>query len=147
MPTGRVELQAEVSGRRDDLYALVSTSEGLQRWLDDASIEPRVGGSVRLRLRGAVAVGRVLAIDPPQHVSWTWDWEADPLNAPSVVAFDLIDHAERTHLTVRHVGFVSTAQVELHDAMWRYWFGRLVAETERVATGRDATREGAAAVS
>jgi len=141
--TGRVELQAEVSGRRDQLYPLVSTSAGLQHWLDDASIEPRVGGSVRLRLQGAVAFGRVLAIDAPQHVSWTWDWEADPLGAPSVVAFDLIDHAERTHLTVRHVGFVSAAQLELHDAVWRYWFGRLVDEAERVARAEAA--EGAVA--
>ena len=69
------------------------------------SSQPKVGAKVRLRLREGVAVGTVLAVDPPQHISWTWDWEAEPLRAPSVVAFDLIDHAERTHLTLRQVGF------------------------------------------
>jgi len=87
---------------------------------------PGAHHTVRLRLLSAWAVGHILAIDPPQHISWTWDWEAEPLGATTVVAFDLIDHGKRTHLTLRHVGFRSRAQLELHDALWRYWFGRLV---------------------
>jgi uncharacterized protein YndB with AHSA1/START domain len=132
----RVEQQAEVSGRRTELYPLVSTAEGLCRWLDEADMQPKVGAQVRLRLRDGVAVGTVLAVDSPQHISWTWDWEADPLPAPSVVAFDLIDHAERTHLTVRQVGLRSRAQRDLHDALWRYWFARLRKEAERAAHAR-----------
>ena len=131
----RVEQQAEVSGRRTELYPLVSTAEGLARWLDEAELQPTVGASVRLRLRDGVAVGTVLAVDPPQHISWTWDWEAEPLRSPSVVAFDLIDHAERTHLTLRQVGLRSAAQRDVHDALWRYWFGRLRDHAERVASG------------
>jgi uncharacterized protein YndB with AHSA1/START domain len=122
----RVELQAEVDGRRDELFDLVASADGLKRWLDDADVIAKVGGAVRLRLLSAWAVGTILAIDPPQHVSWTWDWEAKPLGATTVVAFDLIDHGKRTHMTLRHVGFRSRAQLELHDALWRYWFGRLV---------------------
>jgi uncharacterized protein YndB with AHSA1/START domain len=122
----RVELQAEVDGRRDELFELVASADGLKRWLDDADVIAKVEGTVRLRLLSAWAVGHILAIDPPQHISWTWDWEAEPLGATTVVAFDLIDHGKRTHLTLRHVGFRSRAQLELHDALWRYWFGRLV---------------------
>jgi uncharacterized protein YndB with AHSA1/START domain len=96
-------------------------------------MQPRVGAKVRLRLRDGVAVGAVVAVDPPQHISWTWDWEGEPLPAPSVVAFDLIDHAERTHLTVRQVGLRSRAQQDVHDALWRYWFGRLRDQAEAVA--------------
>ena len=122
----RVEHQAEVPGRREDLFPLVATSVGLARWLDAAELVPSAGGAVRLTLRDAVAVGHVLAVDPPQHISWTWDWEGEPLGVQTVVAFDLIDHTARTHLTVRHVGFRSRAQQQLHDALWRYWFARLV---------------------
>jgi uncharacterized protein YndB with AHSA1/START domain len=132
----RVEQQAELPGRRSELYPLVSTAEGLARWLDEAEIQPKVGSKVRLRLRDGVAVGTVVAVDPPQHISWTWDWEADSLRSPSVVAFDLIDHAERTHLTVRQVGLRSRAQRDMHDELWRYWFGRLREEAERVAHRR-----------
>jgi uncharacterized protein YndB with AHSA1/START domain len=122
----RVELQAEVDGQRKELFPLVATAEGLSRWLDDAAMEPTPGGAARLRLRDATAVGKVLALDPPQHISMTWDWEEEPLGTTTVVAFDLIDHGNRTHLTVRHVGFRSEAQQTLHDAVWRYWFRRLV---------------------
>src|SRR5262245_25218857 len=137
MPTDfRVEQQAEVSGRRTELYPLVSTAEGLARWLDEAEHQPKIGAKVRLRRRDGVAVGTVVAVDPPQHISWTWDWEGEPLASPSVVAFDLIDHAERTHLTVRQVGLRSRAQRDVHDALWRHWFGRLRDQAELLATAQ-----------
>ena len=125
MPSYRVELQTEVAAPRVSVFALVASAEGLAGWLDAAEFEPRVGGPVRLRLRGSVAIGSVLALDPPQHVSFSWDWEGEPLGVTTVVAFDVIDHGDRTHLTVRHVGFRDRATYELHDALWRYWFGRL----------------------
>ena len=125
MPQLRVELQAEVAAARTDVFALFATSDGLRRWLDEAEMEPRAGAPVRFRLRDAIAVGEVVALDPPQHISWSWDWDGSPLGVPTVVALDAIDHGDRTHVTLRHVGFRSRAQYELHEALWRYWFGRL----------------------
>jgi uncharacterized protein YndB with AHSA1/START domain len=132
----RVELQAEVDGRREALFPLVSTADGLMRWIDEATLDTRVGGGFRFRLLDGVAVGRVTALDPVQHIgySWdwigySWDWEGAPLGIATSVAFDLIAHGSRTHLTLRHVGFRTAAQAELHDALWRYWFGRLVDAT------------------
>lgn len=123
----RVELQTEVDAPRALVYPLLATPDGLARWLDEAELEPRVGGQVRLRLRDAVAVGEVLSVGPPQHISFSWDWEAEPLGRLSVVAFDAIDHGSRTHVTIRHVGLPTPAQVELHDVMWRYWLVRFEA--------------------
>jgi uncharacterized protein YndB with AHSA1/START domain len=130
----RIELQAEVDVPRAGLFPLVSTADGLARWLDAADLEPEVGRPVRLRLLRAEAVGEVLAVDPPQHISWSWDWEGEPLGVPSVVAFDLIDHGHRTHLTLRHVGFRTQSQCELHDALWAYWFGRLLAAARSLSS-------------
>ena len=120
----RVELQAEVDAPRSAVYPLLATGEGLSRWIDEVDLEPEVGRPVRFRLRDAVAVGKVVAVDPPQHISFSWDWEVDPIGVPSVVALDAIDHGARTHVTLRHVGFRDRGQVELHDAMWRHWFDR-----------------------
>ena len=120
----RVELQTEVDASREAVYALLATADGLATWLDAAELEPRVGGLVRLTLRDGVAVGKVLALDTPQHISFTWDWETAPLPHLSVVAFDAIDHGARTHVTLRHVSLPSPAQVELHTEMWRYWLSR-----------------------
>lgn len=137
----RVELQAEVDVRRERLFELVSTSAGLRRWLDDAEVRPATGAACRFRLADAVALGRVLSIAPPQHVSYSWDWEAEPLADPSVVAFDLIDHGRRTHLTLRHVGLHDEDQLRLHEELWRHWFGRLLDAARR---SDDAAPEGAA---
>lgn len=124
----RVEQQAELTIPRERFFELVSTAEGLARWLDAAEMageHAQVGATVRLRLRDAVVAGSVVAIDAPQHVSFSWDYPDDPLPVPTVVAFDAIDHGARSHVTVRHVGFRSRRQVDLHDALWRYWFARL----------------------
>ena len=125
----RVELQRELDADRVAVFRLVATADGLRSWLDDADIEPRVGGAVRLVLRDSEVVGKVLAIDEPQHVSFTWQWSGDS-TAAGVVAFDTIDHGARTHLTVRHVGLRDQRRVELHDALWRFWLARLVSVAE-----------------
>lgn len=122
----RVELQTEVDAPRDLVFPLVATADGLRRWLDSVTLEARVGGELRATMRDAQAVGRVLALDPPQHISFAWDWVAQPLGAASVVAFDVIDHGARTWVTLRHVGLPSRAQIDLHEQMWRYWLGRFV---------------------
>lgn len=131
----RVEVQTEVEAARPDVFALLSTREGLMRWLDDADLEPRVGGRLRLRMRDAEATGEVLAFDPPQHISFSWDWIDDPLGAATVVAFDAIDHGPRTHVTFRHVGLPGRRQVELHAELWRHWLGRFEAAARDLAPG------------
>jgi len=123
----RVELQTEVDAPRDEVFTLLATSPGLSSWLDAAELDARVGGAFRFQLRGAVAAGKVLALDVPQHISFEWNWEAEPLPRPSVVAFDAIDHGARTHVTIRQVGLPNAEQVELHEEMWRYWISRFIA--------------------
>jgi len=120
----RVELQKEVDAARADVFELFSTADGLRRWTDDAELDPRVGGRMYMRLRDAEAEGAVVALDPPQHISFSWDWLGQPLGRPSVVAFDVIDHGARSHVTVRQVGLPSAAQVELHEELWSYWLER-----------------------
>jgi uncharacterized protein YndB with AHSA1/START domain len=121
----RVELQHEIDADRAGVFALVSTTAGLRKWLDDAEMDARVGGEVRMRLRDSDAFGKVLAIDPPQHISFSWQW-LDEGRASGVVAFDAIDHGSRTHLTVRHVGLRGAQQVQLYEELWRYWLERLI---------------------
>ncbi len=121
----RVELQVEVFAPQDKVFELLAAADGLRQWLDDAELDPRVGGKMTVRLRAAVATGEVLAFDPPQHISFSWDWVDQPLGSSSVLALDAIDHGPaRTHVTLRHVGLPTPEQVDLHTEMWRYWLKR-----------------------
>lgn len=120
----RVERQTEVDAPRRLVFPLFATAEGLRLWLDEAELDPRVGGQLRVRMRDAQAVGKVVALDPPQHISFQWDWVVAPLGSPSVVAFDAIDHGARTWVTVRQVGLPTPEHVRVHDEMWRQWIYR-----------------------
>jgi uncharacterized protein YndB with AHSA1/START domain len=122
--TDRVELQLEVDAPRSAAYELFATQAGLRRWLDAADLEERVGGAVRVRLRGAIATGKVLALGPPQHASFTWQWAGQRDPPTTVVAFDAIDHGARTHVTLRHVGLRSRAEFDMHQELWRHWLER-----------------------
>jgi uncharacterized protein YndB with AHSA1/START domain len=148
----RIELQAEVPGPREALFPLVATLDGLRRWLDGAELERgtgtadepdgaaqlEIGSRLRLRFHEGIAHARVVALDPPQHVSLSWSWEGEPPTGGGVVAVDLIAHGERTHMTLRHVGLVTSAAVALHEGIWRHWFGRL--ERAARSVGRAAAR-------
>ena len=140
--TDRVELQLEVDAPRDAVFALFASQDGLRQWLDAADLEPRVGGGLRVRMREATASGKVVALDAPQHISFSWEWHGDQPSAhPPVVAFDAIDHGTRTHVTLRHVGLKTRADVELHTELWRYWlarFGEAVDRLPREAASREA---------
>jgi uncharacterized protein YndB with AHSA1/START domain len=129
--TDRVELQLEVDADRDGVFALFATEAGLRRWLDAADLEPRVGGALRVQMRDASATGKVLAIDAPQHISYTWEWAGAHNAAPMVVAFDAIDHGARTHVTLRHIGLRSRADLDLHNELWRYWLERFAQAVQR----------------
>ncbi len=133
-----VELQVEVQVPRERVWPLLSTSAGMARWLDGAELTADVGAPIRLLLRDATALGTVLAVDPPQHVSFTFDWEGAPIGRPTVVALDAIDHGRATHLTLRHVGLPAGRQRELHEALWRYWFARLVRQATTEAADASA---------
>jgi len=135
----RVELQREIDADREGVFGLVSTAAGLRQWLDEGDIDARVGGEVRLRLRDSDAFGKVLAFDPPQHISFTWQW-VDEARAAGVVAFDAIDHGSRTHLTVRHVGLRGAQQVQLYEELWRYWLERLIEAAKALPEKAEATR-------
>lgn len=122
----RVELQAEVEAAREAVFRLVATQAGLAEWTDEAELEPQVGGALRLRLRDALATGTVVALDPPQHISFAWTWDDEPAREQTVLAFDAIAHGDRTHLTLRHVGLRDARRRDLHEELWRHWFARLI---------------------
>jgi hypothetical protein len=49
----RVELQAELDAPRTAVFELMASTDGLRRWLDEAELEARVGGHVRVRMHEA----------------------------------------------------------------------------------------------
>jgi uncharacterized protein YndB with AHSA1/START domain len=132
----RVELQVEIDAPRELVFPLFATAEGLRAWVDEAEFEPRLGGAVRIRLHDSVGVGVIVALDPPQHVSFTWDWEGEPLGSRTVVAFDAIEHGAASHVTLRHVGLRGRRRLEVHAQLWTFWFERFALAARALARAR-----------
>jgi uncharacterized protein YndB with AHSA1/START domain len=77
------------------------------RWLcRDASIEPKVGGQLRLCWPDGCLEGRFVQCEPPSTGRFTWHMEGDPLPATMVVvSMAPASDAETTALEVEHYGF------------------------------------------
>ena len=135
-----VELQAEVHSGRDRVWPLLSTSEGLAAWLGQAEVPASVGGQIRLTVGDAAAHGVLLAVDGPQHISFTFDWDGAPIGGPTVLALDAIEHGASTHLTLRHVGLPAGRERDRHEALWHERFGRLVRVAEEATEDSGAAR-------
>ncbi len=98
-----------------------------------ATIEPRVGGSVRIEYQGGAAVmaGSVLEIDPDRRFVFSWGYERGPTPlAPgtSRVEITLREATEGTLLTLRHIGLPTTEQQTGHEAGWRHYMSVMAGE-------------------
>ncbi|MDB5451655.1 MAG: Activator of Hsp90 ATPase 1 family protein [Caulobacteraceae bacterium] len=83
------------------VWAAIATPERLAAWLAVAEIEMKVGGVIRLDWFGHNKMeGKVVALDPPHTIAWTW-----PLaGRDSVVRFDLAADGDGCLLTLTHSG-------------------------------------------
>jgi uncharacterized protein YndB with AHSA1/START domain len=90
-------------------------------WMGDESWnDPRPGGVFRLDIRGNVASGEFVELDPPRRVVYTWGWEGeDQIHPPgsTTVEFELEPKDGGTQLRLRHFGLTDRG-VELHDEGW-----------------------------
>ncbi len=101
-----------------------------------ASIEPRVGGNVRIVYQGGTAVmaGKVLEIDPDRRFVFSWGYESGPAPLPpgaSRVEVTLREVSDGTLLTLRHTGLPTTEQQTGHDTGWRHYMSVMAGECAR----------------
>lgn len=114
----------------EEVWAAITESERLGRWIGTWTGEPRVGGTVTFVMTGEVDAGgevdeptevRILACDPPRHLaielpagedrSWYLDLTVEARDAGAVLVF-----AQR---------LVEGQSHEDVDAGWRWYLDRL----------------------
>ncbi|OYU69640.1 MAG: hypothetical protein CFE28_06285 [Alphaproteobacteria bacterium PA2] len=83
------------------VWKVISSQEGLARWLSEAAIELRPGGSFRLWGQCSVE-GQVVEVKPHCLLSWTWPHPDHPL---SEVRISLTEPSDgRSHITLVQTG-------------------------------------------
>lgn len=111
------------------------------RWQGiDASIDPRPGGQLVIRMGGesseAGARGEFVLLDPPYRLVFTWGWVNAPFGevppGSTTVEVELRAAAGGTLLLLTHSGLPPSLE-GIHGEGWGHYLGRL----ETVLAGRD----------
>ena len=113
--------------------------EQLKEWscpegatIDDVRVDLRMGGSYRIRMRGAegetyTAFGEYREIDAPHRLVYTWDWEEDQHQVGETLVSVLFEATTSggTDVTIVHSGFPAPEAAEGHDTGWSSCLSRL----------------------
>jgi uncharacterized protein YndB with AHSA1/START domain len=137
----RIERTIELAHPVEQVWAAISTAEGLAAWFGDrAGIDLRPGGRAWLEWseHDAHAELRIQRVEAPHLLAWTWRIAGLPEDDPrrAHVEFTLVPTADGTRLTVVESGFAQLSPEE-HDQAhggntegWDRELGELVAHLD-----------------
>jgi len=111
---------------RDLVFRYFTDSERFARWWGAGStIDGRVGGEVKIVYPNRiVARGAVTLFEPSRRIAFTYGYENGHPELPpggSLVTIELTDHADGTHLSMRH-DLPEAKLRDHHVPGWRYHF-------------------------
>lgn len=121
------------------VWAALTVPERISDWLAQAEVELRLGGAFRLLFpaQGYAMEGRIVELDPPRVIAWTWPHEKHP---DSVVRWALFPDGDGCRLVLTQNRL---QRPELPDvaAGWHTHLEGLPGAAEGVNTPWEAARE------
>lgn len=117
----------------DRVWLALADARGIEDWMDDDSvvIEAHTGG--RCRFFGGSTTGRVLRVEKPRLIEYSWRQEEWPAKwRDSTVTWELtaIDR-QHTRLRLVHKSFPNKKERDSHDKGWTdYWIGPMIEHLE-----------------
>ena len=134
-----VDVERRIAATPDEVFTYLTDPEKYTRWKGErAELDPRPGGLYRVRMGpDAVALGEYVEVEPPSRVVFTWGWEGsgDVPPGSTTVEITLRRDGDGTLLRLRHTGFASDADADLHREGWKMYVGRLAAVAAEDASG------------
>lgn len=105
-----IVLRAPLGRQAADVWPLLSTPRGLEKWLAGAErFDAAPGGLFRFRSRfqgnDVIEEGIIEAIEPERRIALTWEWLGKGWEAPTRLELFLEPDATGTALLVHHSGF------------------------------------------
>ena len=123
----------------DKVWQALTVPERIGDWLTDADVELKVGGLFRLRFptHDYAMEGRIVELDPPRRIAWTWPDEKHP---DSIVRWELSPDGAGCRLILTQTGL---RRPELPDvaAGWHAHLEGLPGAADGVNTPWRAERE------
>lgn len=120
-----ITLRAHMPRVATDLWPLLSTASGLEKWVAHVERFDGVpGGSFRLtsRFQGRQIVeeGRIEEVVPSSRVALSWEWMGEEWGAPTRVEFVIEPESSGSAVLVLHSGFERIDASKRHTARRNY---------------------------
>jgi uncharacterized protein YndB with AHSA1/START domain len=120
-----IVLRAPLARTAADVWPLLSTAEGLEKWLAGAErFDAAPGGSFRFlsRFQGTDVIeeGQVVAIEPEYRVALDWEWMGQGWDALTRVDLRLEPDEAGAALVLSHSGFEALSPDKRLDARRNY---------------------------
>lgn len=132
-----VEREIRIDAPREVVFSYLSDPTRMHEWIGRAvEIDPRPGGVLRIDVNGRdVVLGRIVDVDPPRFLAFTWGWDREGASLPpgaSRVEIRLEEDGDGTRLRLRHLDLPDDVREE-HAGGWEHYLRRL----GRAAVGDD----------
>jgi uncharacterized protein YndB with AHSA1/START domain len=97
----RVSFERVLNAAIDTVWAMLTTDEGLEKWLAPASVELRIGGAMDIDFGGGEVVGgEIIDLEPGRCLEYHWRFTGEP---DSIIRFELEEvEPTRTRLRLDH---------------------------------------------
>ncbi len=98
-----LEKELFINATPERVFQALTEKEELERWfVKKAEVDLRPGGAIRFEWGpGMVEVGKVLVLEPPHRLSYTWE-ALEP--SPTTITFELTAENAGTRLRLIHTG-------------------------------------------
>lgn len=100
-----VRFERTMSASIDRVWRALTEADELSIWLDQTSLQPGAGGSVKIDFEDGPVHGTVTVWDPPHVLEYTWLIEGE---STSAVRFELLTTGGATRLILAHTMLPNT---------------------------------------
>lgn len=133
-----LRLSRVIKADRDSVFRAWTEAGQLKQWacpegasISDVAVDLRIGGRYRIRMKGAegavhTAVGEYRAIQPPERLVYTWDWEEeDHAVGETLVTVEFNEMGGSTEVVLTHELFPNGEAKKAHEEGWSSCLDRL----------------------
>lgn len=124
-----LEVTVHIEAQPETVFSYFTDPAKYVQWMGStARIVPEPGGEYWVHMRdGVEAAGKVVEIDPPKRVVFTWGWVADSAVPPGSSQIEVTFQSDKhgTLVTLRQHGLPSAEQSDHHQRGWELYLSRL----------------------
>ncbi len=137
-PENSLQLRRTFAAPRERVFRAWTDAKEFARWFHPTAehttvitqLDVKVGGKYSLEMHHQDGIvhklsGTYQQIKPPEKLSFTWRWAADPTGQETLVSLEFHDLGDSTEIVLTHGQFPDAESREKHNHGWNGCFAQL----------------------